>query len=185
MLQLTIPQREWFNDNTQEFIVCPKRILQLEHSLLSISKWESKWKKPFLGKDNKRTYAESVDYVRCMTINTQSDLNVYKGLSKDIFQKIKDYMDDGMTATTFSNRSVGNGGGRGRRETITSELIYYWMVNYNIPFECEKWHINRLLTLIRICEIKNRGDKKMKRGDIYARNKALNAANRAKYNSKG
>lgn len=185
MLQLTIPQREWFNDATQEFIIYPQRVLQLEHSLISISKWESKWKKPFLGRDDKRTYEESLDYVRCMTINTQSDPNVYKGLTRDIFEKIKAYMEDCMTATTFSNRAITNGGGRARRETITSELIYYWMVNYGIPFECEKWHINRLLTLIRICEIKNRGDKRMKRGDIYARNKALNNANRAKFNSKG
>ena len=182
MLQLTIPQREWFNDKTQEFIVYPKRVLWLEHSLLSISKWESKWKKPFLQQDHARSYEESIDYIRCMTINTQHDPDAYKGLNKNILDKVREYINDGMTATTFSKRSNGN---NGKKQVVTSELVYYWMINYNIPFECEKWHFNRLMTLIRICEIKSNGNQKMKRSDTYARNKALNAANRAKFNSKG
>lgn len=184
MLQLIIPQREWFNDRTQEFVTSPKCVLQLEHSLLSISKWESKWKKPFLGKDEKRTLEQSIDYVRCMTINHQSDPSVYRGIDRKMLQQVKDYIDDSMTATTFSKRQL-NGGKGGRKEIITSELIYYWMANYGIPFECEKWHLNRLLALIRICEIKSNTNNKMKRGDIYANNKALNAANRARFKSKG
>lgn len=183
MLQLTIPQREWFNDATQEFIVFPQRVLKLEHSLISISKWESKWKKPFLKKDDNRTYVESIDYIRCMTINTQNDPNCYRGLSQNLVNQVQEYINDSMTATTFGRNGIGGKGG-GRRQTITSELIYYWMINYGIPFECETWHLNRLLTLIRICEIKG-SDKKMSRSDIFAQNKALNAANRARFKSKG
>lgn len=184
MLPLIIPQREWFDERTQEFVTYPRCVLRLEHSLLSISAWESKWKKPFLGKDPNRTYAESLDYIRCMTINTQSDLNIYRSIDQKLMQKVKDYIDDSMTATTFGNRRA-QGGGRGKREIITSELIYYWMVHYGIPIECEKWHLNRLLTLIRICEIKEAGGQKMKRSDIFANNKALNAANRARFKSRG
>jgi len=183
MLQLEIPEREWFDEKTQEFIVCQKRVLQLEHSLLSISKWESKWKKPFLGKDDKRTYEESADYIRCMTINTQSDPYFYKALPRLVFTKVKEYIDDPMTATTFRNRR--SGGKSGKKETVTSELVYYWMTKFGIPMECEKWHFNRLMTLIRICEIKENAGQKMKRSDIYANNKALNAANKARFKSKG
>ena len=181
MLQITIPATEYFNEATQEFIYINEQRLNLEHSLISISKWESKWKKPFLGKDDK-TYAESIDYVRCMTLNKDVDPRVYRGIPKSEFERINKYIADTMTATWFNERNNTN---KRNSTIVTSELIYYWMVAFNIPFECEKWHLNRLLTLIRICDIKNQPAKKMKPKDVAARNRALNESRKKKLGTNG
>ncbi len=190
MLQITIPEREYFDEEKQEFFYTKKRTLFLEHSLISISKWEAKWKKPFLysGPDQERTQEESLDYIRCMNIgqsNTNDD--VIEGITPTEMKQISDYIDDKMTATWFNEKNnQNNGGGANRRgQVITSELIYYWMIAFNIPFECQKWHLNRLLTLIRICQIKNTPSKKMSKKDIYARNRALNDARRRSLGSMG
>lgn len=182
MLQLHIPAREYFDDETQEFKTLKDTVLQLEHSLISISKWESKWKKPFLSNEM-RTLEESRDYVRCMTLNSNVQDLTYDLLTQEDFAKVKEYIDDKMTATWFNRDQEKKGTGRG--PTITSELIYYWMISYNIPFECQKWHLNRLLTLIEVCEIKNTPPKKMSKKELYARNKALNDARRKKMGTKG
>lgn len=179
MLRITIPAAEQWDERKQEFISTKECSIQLEHSLVSLSKWESKWNKPFLGKDDK-TEEEIIDYVRCMTITQNVDPNVYYAMSNDNIRSIRDYIDEPMTATTF--RDVGN---KSNKEIITSELIYYWMIALNIPFECQKWHLNRLLTLIRVCNIKNQPDKKMKPNEIMKQNAALNAARRKKMNTKG
>ena len=179
MLVITVPERELFNDLTQQFIKTKEQTLQLEHSLVSLSKWESKWNKPFLGKEEK-TAEETIDYVRCMTITQNVSPLVYYSLSKKNLNDINKYIEAPMTATTFSdNRNTPN------REIITSELIYYWMISLNIPMECQKWHLNRLLTLIRVCNIKNSPPKKMSKNEIMNRNRALNAARRKRLNSKG
>lgn len=180
MLQITVPEREFFDPIKQEFIYLKEQKLTLEHSLISISKWEAKWKKPFYDKKEK-SMEESVDYVRCMTLNKDVEPTVYTALTNEVFEQINNYIGDAMTATWFNetNKKPGNG------PVITSELIYYWMVAFKIPFECEKWHLNRLLTLIKVCELKNAPKKKMKRKDIYARNAALNAARRQQMNSNG
>ena len=180
MLRIVIPESELFNEQTGEFISVKKQTLQLEHSLVSLSKWESKWHKPFLGKEDK-TFDETIDYIRCMTLSQNIDLNIYMFLTQENIKEINDYIGDPMTATTFSD----DGNGRNNREIITSELIYYWMVALNIPFECQKWHLNRLLTLIRVCNIKNQPPKKRSQGQIMSRNAALNAARRKQLNSKG
>lgn len=179
MLILTIPATELFNDKTQEFITVSEKTLQLEHSLVSLSKWESKWHKPFLSKEPK-TVAETLDYIKCMTITQNVDPKVYSSLSNENIEQINEYIDAPMTATTFSN----NQGSR-NREVVTSELIYYWMISLNIPMECQKWHLNRLLTLIRVCNVKNTPPKKMSRREIMNRNAALNAARRKQLNSSG
>lgn len=180
MLQLVIPKREYYDQAKGEFVYCKEQTLTLEHSLISISKWEAKWKKPFLGKEPK-TYEESVDYVRCMTLNTNADPNAYLGLTQKQFDQISKYIDDPMSATWFNEQEKkGNS-----RQVVTSELIYYWMVAFQIPFECQKWHLNRLLTLVRICEIKNQPSKKMKKHDLYSRNRALNAARRRNLGTSG
>lgn len=187
MLQITIPQREYFDDSTQEFVYTKGFTLNLEHSLISISKWESKWKKPFLNSKD-RTYEESLDYVRCMSLNSNIDDESLKQLRKEDFDKITAYIDDKCTATWFNEDNIGKGQGRSRGnrgQTITSELIYYWMITYEIPFECQKWHLNRLLTLIRICDVKNTPSKKMKKKDIRASNRALNEARKAKMGTRG
>lgn len=180
MLQLTIPETEFFDNEKQEFIKAKEQTLQLEHSLISISKWESKWCKVFLSKEEK-TLEETVDYVKCMTITQNVSPDIYDRLTMDNIKEIEKYIAAPMTATFFSK----NQQGKHSNEAVTSELIYYWMVALNIPFECEKWHLNRLLTLIRICNIKNQPPKKMSKKDIMSRNTALNAARRQQMNTKG
>lgn len=181
MLNITIPAREEFDSDTGFFSYYEATNLSLEHSLLAISKWESKWQKPFFDKD-KMTNEEFIDYVRCMTITKNVPFDAYYRLGPKEFSKIEKYITSPMTATTFSQFQKQKPG----RERITSELIYYWMITAQIPFEAEKWHINRLFTLIRICDIKNNsGNNKMSKKDIYAHNRQLNAARRAKLGSKG
>ena len=179
MLKITIPGREMFNDKTQEFISTKTYNIQLEHSLVSISKWESKWNKPFLSKEEK-SVNETLDYIRCMTITQNIDQNVYEGLTEKNIKEINAYIDLPMTATTFSNNK-----GSLNKEVVTSELIYYWMTSLSIPMECQRWHLNRLLTLIRDCNVKNQPNQKMSKRELVQRNASLNAARRAKMNSKG
>ena len=180
MLQITIPAIELWDENKEEFINTKEQTLQLEHSLVSLSKWESKWNKPFLSKDTK-TEEEELDYIKCMTITQNVDPNVYKFIPLNIREEIKEYINAPMTATWFSEDK----NTKSSSEQITSELIYYWMVAQNIPFECEKWHLNRLITLIKICNIKSQPPKKMGKKAIMSRNAALNAARRKQLNTKG
>lgn len=180
MLRITIPATELWDENKEEFINTKEQTLQLEHSLVSLSKWESKWHKPFLSKDIK-TEEEKLDYIRCMTITQNVDPNVYNFIPSNIQEEIKEYIDDKMTATWFNDDK----NGKGNAEQITSELIYYWMITQNIPFECEKWHLNRLLTLIKVCNIKSQPPKKMGQKALMSRNAALNAARRKQLNTKG
>lgn len=181
MLQITVPiSPEIWDEKNEEFIE-PKTVsLQLEHSLVSISKWESKWHKPFLSKEPK-TVEETIDYIKCMTLTQNVKPEVYDHLSKENIEEINAYIDDPKTATTFSkDRKSARS-----REIITSELIYYWMIALNIPFECQKWHLNRLLTLIRVCEVKNTPGKKMSQREVLNQYAAINAANRKRFNTKG
>lgn len=179
LLQVIIPASEKYDESSNTFFKTKEQKLNLEHSLVSISKWESKWKKPFISRESK-TIEETLDYIRCMTINPNVDPNVYLDIPQDVLKKIQDYIDDPMTATWINSKENGS-----NRQIITSELIYYWMVSYRIPIECQKWHLNRLLMLIRVCDEKNKAPKKMKKSDILSRNARLNAARRAKLHSKG
>lgn len=180
MLQIVIPAEELWDEARNEFVTKKEQTLHLEHSLVSLSKWESKWCKPFLSKDTK-TFEETVDYVRCMTITQNVDPEVYNRLSNENIKQINDYIDAPMTATWFSDDKTK----KGSSEQTTSELVYYWMISLNIPFECQKWHLNRLLTLIRVCNAKNQPAKKMSKRDVMSRNAALNAARRKQLNTKG
>lgn len=180
MLKLTIPAVELYDEINNEFVFTKEQVLQLEHSLVSVSKWESRWCKPFLTKGHK-TVKESIDYIRCMTITQNIDPAVYDNITSSLIQEVADYIEAPMTATTFSKEEKKSGG----REIITSELIYYWMIALDIPFECEKWHLNRLLTLINICRIKNAPSKKMSNRELLARNRSLNAARRKALNTTG
>lgn len=180
MLILKIPEQEYFNQVTEEFMYCPAITLKLEHSLVSISKWESKWKKPFLT-DTQKTPAEFLDYIRCMTINQDVPDAVYELLGHDNVRKIEEYIMDPATATTVTDRRKSR---PGKSEVPTSELIYYWMVSNGIPFECEKWRLNRLITLIKICNAKG-NPQQMSKAEIYAMNAALNSSRRAAMGSKG
>lgn len=180
MLQITIPGMEGWDERTETFVSFNDTTITLEHSLISISKWESKWHIAFLGKDDK-TPEQINDYIKCMTITPNVKPEVYEFLSKKNVEDVMAYINDSMTATTIAN----HGGKKFSREIVTSELIYYWMVALNIPFECQKWHINRLMMLIQICEIKNQPDKKMGRKSTMQQNAALNAARRQKAHSRG
>lgn len=180
MLTITIPAKELFDEETQTFLTTKEQTLQLQHSLVSLSKWESKWCKPFLSNDEK-TLEETIDYIKCMTITQNVNPTVYNFLSHSNIEEINKYIQNPMTATTFNDL---NQRGRGK-EIITSELIYYWMIALNIPMECQKWHLNRLLTLIRVCNVKNAPPKKMSKKDITSKYASLNAARRKKLNSKG
>ena len=177
MLKINIDEKTLFNEENNEFIYVPAQELLLEHSLISISKWESKWKKPFISK-TQMTKEETLDYIRCMIVNTPKENYIY-GIGNKEIELINRYIEDPMTATWFKNNSE-----KKPHEIITSEIIYYSMIAYNIPLKCEQWHLNRLLTLIRVCSEKN-NPKKMSKKDIYSRNRALNDARRKAAHSKG
>lgn len=180
MLTIVVPGKEYFNDTTGEFITVLPRKLELEHSLISVSKWESRWKKPFLD-DHPKTAAESKDYVRCMSLDMDVDPMVYRGLTAELLHQVDAYINDSMTATTFSDRGYRVQSGK----FTTSELIYCRMFALGIPKECETWHLNRLLTLIRVCNEENAPKKKMSTRERYAQQKALNAQRRKALGSKG
>lgn len=180
MLTITIPAIELYDEAKNVFITLNPITLTLEHSLVSLSKWESKWLKPLLSKENKPTTEEALDYVRCMTLTQNVDPNVYKMIPDDVMDQVTAYIDAPMTATTFPKGKNGPS-----REIITSEIIYYWMVTFNIPFECQKWHLNRLLTFINVCNIKQQPAKKMSPKDLAARNRDLNTSRRNALNSPG
>lgn len=181
MLTLRITSPENWDEKKEEFVYTPPFTLQLEHSLISLAKWESKWCKPFLGKEA-MSVEEVIDYVKCMTITQNVPDEVYNRLTKENFDEVAKYIDSPMTATWFSSPEEK---GKINKEQITAELIYYWMIALQIPFETQKWHLNRLLTLIRVCNIKNSPPKKMTNSEIVSRNKALNAARRKAMNSRG
>lgn len=181
MLEIEVPMtQELWDEEKEEFIPAVTKVLRLEHSLISLSKWESKWCKPFLSKNDK-TSEEILDYIKFMTLTQNVSEDVYDKLTQENIREIDQYINAPMTATTFAEDK----NSKHNREIITSELIYYWMIALNIPFECQKWHLNRLLTLVRVCNVKNQPPKKMSKRDIMSRNAALNAARRKQLNSKG
>ena len=183
MLQIHIPGGEMFDESTQSFVSVGKpKTITLEHSLLSVSRWESKWHKSYMNADD-LTEEENLDYIRCMCIDQNIDPEILKRIPITEQIRIKAYVSDSMTATTITNRKKDVG--PRKKEIVTSELIYYWMIFYNIPFECEKWHLNRLLTLIQVCSIKEGSHEKMSRKDNLALRRALNASHKAKTGSRG
>lgn len=179
-LRIVVPETECFDDTTQEFHYISSQTLTLEHSLVSISKWESKWHKPFLSPKNEKTREEILDYVRCMTLTQNVKPEIYLCLTDDNIKAIDEYINNPMTATWFNNRDS-----KPSREIITSEIIYYWMITLNIPVEFQKWHLNRLMTLIEVCVEKNKPPKKMSKAEATRRRKALNASRRKAMNSRG
>lgn len=176
MLQITIPAKSQYDERTQEFIYTKEQTLTLEHSLVSLSKWESRWCKPFITEQNK-TVEETIDYIRCMTLTQNVNPLVYNNIGDDIIRQVQAYIDAPMTATWFDDRGNNKKGG----EQLTNELLYYYMFNLGINMKCEKWHLNRLITLIRVYEAKSQKPEPMTQAEMAS----LNAARRKKYNSKG
>lgn len=182
MLQITIPETEFYDEANNEFVTVRKQELQLEHSLISVSKWESKWHESFLTRKEPMTVEQSIDYIRCMTLNKNVDPRCYSVINQEILNQIDEYVNNPMTATTFNDRE---GKGKKSRQIITSEIIYYWMTALQIPFECEKWHLNRLLTLVHVCDLKQQPSKKMSKSAAMQQQRSLNAARRSHMHSKG
>jgi hypothetical protein len=180
MLEITVGATESFDEAQGVFVQDGGVVLQLEHSLVSLSKWEAIHEKAFLG-DSPKTSEELLSYVKCMLLPTNPPGEFLHQLSETNLQDINAYLNAKMTATWFSEQP----GAPRSREVITSELIYYWMTVFNIPFECENWHLNRLFTLIRICNIKQSKPKKMSRAEIAARNRELNAQRKAQLGTRG
>lgn len=181
MLEIKIKGREFWDPIKEEFFNTKDTTLHLEHSLISISKWEAKYKRPFLAQEPAKTEAETKDYFLCMSLDKISDPAVLEGITEENYKTILEYIRDPMTATMITNQEKGKGG----KHVLTSEEIYYYMTALNIPFSCEKWHLNRLLMLIEVASVKNAPPKKMSKNAIYQQNAQLNAARRAKLHSKG
>lgn len=180
MLEIEIPSSEYFDDSNQIFVNVEPTILHLEHSLLSVSKWEEKWEVPFLS-NKEMTFKQSIDYVQCMSLDDKVPSIVYRSLTAENFSQIEAYMNKKATATWFNDAKKAPRS----REIITSEIIYYWMITLGIPKEFETWHLNRLLTLIKVCNIKNSPPKKMTKSEIMQRNKAINAARKKRLGTSG
>lgn len=182
MLRLIVSGQEFYDEINEEFVTFDDVVLELEHSLASLSKWESKFGKPFLSSSDK-TDEEVIAYIEFMVLSDNLSKEVYDRISKQNLDEINDYISSEQSATTFSDTSQQRG--KGREEIVTSELIYYWMLSYNVPFECENWHLNRLFALLRICNIKNSKQRKMSRSEIAARNRDLNAQRKASLGTSG
>lgn len=178
MLTITIPKVDFWDDLKQEFIPEPEVTLDLEHSLVSLSKWESKFEKPLMG-HTERTNEEAIGYIESMTLTPNVPPEVYKRLTQQNIDEVNAYVEATMTATTFRNKPSG------RREIITAEIIYFWMISLNIPFECQYWHLNRLITLVKVVNEKNAPEKKMSSGELARRNRELNEQRKAQLNTKG
>lgn len=180
--RIVVPaDQELWDEKNEVFLRPPFKsdiVLRLVHSLISISEWESRWHIPFL--DSKKTDEQVIDYIKCMTLNEVDD-EVYNWLTRENINEINDYIADPMTATIVNDK----GSNKRTTEKITSELIYYWMIAYNVPVEFEKWHINRLIMLIRVCAAKSEPSKNMTKAEIMRQNRAINAARRAKLHTKG
>ena len=180
MLTLVVEGDEYYNEETQEFETHGDFVLELEHSLVSLSKWESKHNKPFLN-DRAKTSEEIMSYIECMILTPVYPPDITSRFSNSNLEAINNYIESKQTATSFGEMPQR----KGRGEVITSELIYYWMVAFTIPFECEHWHLNRLFALIRICNIKNAPAKKMSRSEIARRNRDLNESRKAQLGTSG
>lgn len=179
-LKVEIPGQDLFDNEKLEFLKSDAIVLEFEHSLVSLSKWEARFNKPFLSQDTK-TDEETYGYLEAMCLTPGVTPDIFKRIPKEEFIKINEYIEAKMTATWFKD----NSNQRRSREIITSEIIYNWMLSMNVPLECEHWHLNRLFTLLRVVNEKNKPQKKMSKSEIASRNRELNAQRRAMHGTPG
>lgn len=182
MLEVIIPEDEFYDQSTNKFITIPSCKIVIEHSLISVAKWESKWHMPYLS-DSPRSPIQELDYIKCMIIGSIPNDLTLKTLSAENIKLIRDYINNPMTATTFQKNSKSTG--RGKKENTTAETIYAHMFAHSIPIDCQKWHLNRLLTLLRVCDLKNSPRDKMTKKQTAMWNAEQNALRKAKYNTRG
>lgn len=180
MLKINIGGEEYFDSETEEFVIQHSTSVELEHSLVSLSKWESIFEKPFL-KAGEKTTEEVLTYIHCMNLSPEISPEVFSALTDKNLEQINAYIESKQTGTYFSDPPANSR----NQETITAELIYFWMITFSIPFECQHWHLNRLITLIKVCNAKNAKPKKMSRNEIAERNRTLNAQRKAELGTKG
>ena len=180
MLPITVPAARMWDEVKEEFVYAEEVTLELEHSLVSLSKWESKHHKAFLSKREK-TPEEELDYIKCMTLTEHVPDEVYARLTQENVDQIARYLEDPMTATYFPDDKKQTSS----RDVMTAEYIYYCMFANGIPLEWENRHLNRLIAIIKMCALKNNPPKKMSKNEIASRHRQINAANRAKYHTKG
>jgi hypothetical protein len=180
MLTITVPEQENYDEEREKFVTLPAVVLELEHSLVAVSKWESEFEKPFLS-DASRTAEELLGYVRAMTLTPEIPPEVFLRLSGENFEKINGYINKRMTATTINRMA----GAPANRSIITAELVYWWMSQFKIPPEFDTWHLNRLFTLIEIASVKSQPPKKMGRQDAAAQQRAINEARKQATGSRG
>lgn len=180
MLVIEVVLEEGFDEEKQKFVVAKSCVLELEHSLVSLSKWESIFEKPFLS-ETEKTPEEVFEYIQMMVVTPNTPPEVFYKLTTENVEEIRKYIDAKMTATTFNDQGVP----KRNREVITAEIIYHWMIAAGVPFECQNWHLNRLLTLIRVINLKNAPPKKMGRREMLSQRQKLNAQRRQQYGTSG
>jgi hypothetical protein len=182
MLTIVVPGVEAFDEAQEKFVTVGDFTLELEHSLVSLSKWESEFEKPFLDEKHEKSSEEILGYIKAMTMTPNVPGELWSKLSSENVDSIHKYIDAKMTATTVYELQEAP---KTKKEIVTSEVIYYWMVVFNIPFECQYWHLNRLFTLIRVCSAKAEKPKKMSPAEIARRNRELNVQRRKKLGTRG
>lgn len=180
MLEINTMEDEFYDSRINKFIQIPACTFILEHSLISLAKWESKWHIPYFD-NTQKTPIQDLDYIRCMVIGNIKNEHVFNNLSSENIIRIRDYIDNPMTATTFNKKS----NGKTRKSVTTAETIYAHMFANSIPLECQKWHLNRLLTLLRVCDLQNSPREKMSKKQTAAWNAEQNAARRSRLNTRG
>lgn len=183
MLRITVLGQDHFDETTSSFVTIGDEVLELEHSLVSLSKWESEFGIPFLAEEPKKTPEQTMAYIKFMTIGEERPDEFYDRLTAENVKQISEYMDRKMTATWFADSPKGRG--PKQAEVVTAELIYYWMVALQIDFECQHWHLKRLLTLIQVCSLKNQPPKKMSRREAMSQQRSLNAARKSQMGTSG
>lgn len=182
MLKLFLPSREIWDDKKEEFSTIGGYEVELEHSLYTMAAWEAKWKVGFTNKQG-LTQKQLFDYITTFMCQTPDvPKSAWLTINDEIVKKIQEYMEDPCTATKINSHAVNK---PKKRETVTAEILYCQMFQLGIPLECEHWHLNRLMTLIEVCAIKNSPPKKMSRKEVAALQQKQNAAMRAKLGSKG